>query len=310
MALNLEKLKTNLVHLDNKGKNTTDYLADFVKIPDGECSFLLRLLPPLDNMDGFPCIRTKLHRINGKSFQSLLTYNYDTGKWEGNCPLNNYWKKLWKQVNNADTEEEKNQIKLEINQVKPNERFYFNAIVRSQTDKNGNVEKNIGPKIYSCGVQVWDVVLRAICGDPGMEEPGLGDITDLKEGRDLKVIKRMKPYANYAESKFLNPSVAGTAEEMKKWMGSRHDLKSRIKLLPYEELERQIRIHQKLEEDTDGAFTYGNNVQKDEEEVTHVPEQKKDVKPIPKVQTKPAQEEEDEFGIDDDFYNRLMQTNK
>ena len=93
------------------------------------------------------------------------------------------------------------------------------------------MEKDVGPKILSIGKQLHARIIRAILGDPALDEPELGDVTDPGMGRDLKIIKRLRKsgteaYPNYDESKFMNPSVLGTDKQITGWREALHDLQS------------------------------------------------------------------------------------
>ena len=148
---------------------------------------------------------------------------------------------------------------------------------------------------------MWEKILRAIVGAPEVDEPGLGDITDLQNGRDLKVIKRLvksgaDAYPNYTESKFMNPSVAGTEAEIKNWMANRHDLASLITVKPFEELAKEVRIHRGLEKDPEIAVDAPISK-------PHVQEISRPVAPMPPIKSKPPAD--DDEPVDDEFFQKL-----
>lgn len=305
--MDLKALQQEFSRIQTQGNNN-GFLDNFLKLPDGEGSVIIRILPATEGLEGLPCAKTRTHKMNNKTFHSPLKVS--GGKLLGNCPINNYYRSLWKQSDTQGLgESEVKALQAEARSIKPVERFYFNVIVRSMVGKSGENETNVGPKIYSCGKQVWDKILRAICGSPEIDEPGLGDITDLHAGRDFKIIKRLvksgqDAYPNYNESKFLGVSPAGTEAEIERWMSGRHDLKSLINVKSYEELAREVRIHRGLEKDPDLSF---DTTTMNEEPVTKVTQPTVHVEtPKPTVKVKPPVADEDEdFGITDDFFNKL-----
>ncbi len=77
----------------------------------------------------------------------------------------------------------------------------------------------------------------------------LGDVTDPFKGRDLRMVKKLvrggngEGYPNYDQSVFIDPSPAGTTEELKKWLQTIHDLKECRKLPTKHEMEIEVRKH-------------------------------------------------------------------
>ena len=306
MGIDLSALSQEFSRIEGQGNS--NFLDNFVPMPEGEGVVILRLLPPTDGLNGLPCARTRTHKLNNKTFHSPLQLM--GGKWVGNCPINNYYRSLWKQSETASADEAK-MLQAEARSIKPVERFYFNAIVRSVTSKTGETQKNVGPKIYSCGKQVWEKILRAIVGAPEVQEVGLGDITDLYTGRDFKIIKRLiksgsDTFPNYTESKFLDVSPAGTEQEISKWMSSRHDLSSLITVKSFDELAKEVRIHRGLEKDNDTDSNGSSNYTPVESRQPQVEVPRPQSKPSPKPQTPPvAAADDDEFGVGDEFFAKL-----
>jgi len=328
MAIDLNAIKAEYNRLESAGQS--NYLDNFVPMPEGEGSVVLRLLPYGDNP--LPFVATRTHKMNSKNLHCPM--NLVNGKWVGNCPICNHYKSLWKQSDSA-SEDEAKMLQAEARAIKPVERYYWNAIVRVLTNKQGQVEKNVGPKIFSCGKQLQSKLLRAITGDEIVGLDPLGDVTDVTgaEGRDLKVIKRLvkggndEKYPNYNESIFLPVSVAGSDEDVEKWLESIHDLNSLRRILPNEDLAREVRIHRGLEQDPDLAYDHGANtpsVDADDEPVpTPVTPKPKTVKvtpaPAPVQQTRPSSTaqvqrpkvqappvvDDDEAMPDDDFLAKL-----
>lgn len=165
---------------------------------------------------------------------------------------------MWKEAERKEgkaAEELKNQARA----IKPIERYYYNCIVRSQVNKNGETEKNIGPKILSIGKTLHQRIVRAIVGDPANDEKPLGDVTDIKAGRDFKIIKKLRgtgrdAYPNYDDSKFLEPSPLGEKDQVELWMGNLHELASLRVLKPTEEMKVELKKHLGLIQDEATSF--------------------------------------------------------
>lgn len=298
MGINLDELRQEHQRLENSG-NKNNFLDNFVKMPDGEGTVVVRLLPP--RQGGKLYCLTRIHRLGDKTFHSPLTLI--NGKWEGHCPIQNFYRKLWKDSEAPGiTAEQAEAIRNMARAIKPIDRYYYNCIVRSVHDpKTGEVHKNVGPKILSVGKQLHSRIIKAILGDPAMDEPELGDVTSLnldgmdQSGRDFKIIKRVKKsgpdsFPNYDDSKFMGITPAGTKEEIEKWMHNLHNLEDLRKILPGEELEREVRIFRGLE--------------KVPEEMSHARVETSKPEPI-KVTREVVASDEDESLADEDFIRQL-----
>ena len=115
-------------------------------------------------------------------------------------------------------------------------------------DENGDVKKNVGPKIYSCGKTVHAKIMRAIVGDDSAGEPALGDVTHPLTGRDFRVVKKVvksgsQEYPNYDNSKFEEVSPAGSPTELQVWIDKLHDLQALRVIKPDDELRHALKVH-------------------------------------------------------------------
>lgn len=244
-----------------EGSNSGSFLENFVRMPEGKGSVILRILPPAPNgmfeRQKNPFYQwTRIHKVNGKSLHDPR--EKVNGKWVGENPIGDYLKWLWKESEQAGPDEQKRMQNL-YRELKPIERYYYNVIVRSETDENGNIKKDVGPKILSVGKTVHEAILRGICGDKEMNQPALGDVTDFKTGRDFKLIKTIRKsgdmtYPNYESSHFLDESPAGDPEQCKTWMENLHDLVSLRVLKPADELENELMVHLGLKQETSSNF--------------------------------------------------------
>ena len=217
---------------------------NFVKLAEGKCVTNIRFLPPAakgmfgkDKHHLFQ--RTRLHMINGKAFHCPRELQAD-GWFKGPCPICEYYTLLWKESKGKSPEDAKHDQAL-ARQIKAIERYYYNCIVRSETDPDtGKVVENVGPKIFACGKTLHATIITGIVGSKEQDEPGYGDVTDPVTGRDFK--------------KYMDPSPLGTPEQVEKWLEELHDLQALRVVKSYEDLHHQLRVHFGLAKDETIGF--------------------------------------------------------
>lgn len=321
MAFDLNAIRAESQRLESGSER---FLDNFVPMPEGEGSIVIRLLPPIGD-EPLPFIATRTHKINDKNIHCPM--NLVGQKWQGNCPICNWYRSLWKAADDASSQDEAAALIAEARAIKPNERYYYNCIVRKVITKGGDVQENVGPKIFSTGKKLQSKLLRTMAGDDNIQVEGLGDVTEPNgtEGRDLRVIKRLvkgegdTKWPDYMESQFLNPSPLGTAVEINEWLTNRHDLTALRRILSQEELAREVRIHRKLEKDPQLSMDSVSEPDIDEEVPAKAKTRSDPVRPPISAQVqKPvaskavsvkmspqAVEEADEALADDDFLNKL-----
>ena len=239
------------------------FLDNFVKMPDGNGVVVVRLLPPAPKgafgREKNPFYQaTRVHKLNGRNYQCLKTL--EDKRWVGDCPVCRYYNWLW-QESDKQSPDLAEQTQNNARAIKPIERYYYNVLVRQQVNANGEVETNVGPKILSVGKTLHKRIIVAIVGDKELNEDPLGDVTDLKNGRDFKIIKTMRQsgrntFPNYSDSKFLDVSPLGDPDQVKEWLANLHDLGALREngLLEYEPLKHQLKVHLGLEKDEDSDF--------------------------------------------------------
>lgn len=233
-----------------------DYLAKFVRLPERDGYTLLRFLPK--KKGGKLFCATRVHTLTNpttrksKSFHCPreLTMTPRGPRWMGECIICKYYSDMWQKSEDPSLSmKAKDDLQAQARLLKPVERYYYNVIVRSERDKEGNTVKNVGPKIYSCGKTVHAKIMRAIIGDETAGEPALGDVTHPKSGRDFKVVKKVvkggggREYPNYDNSKFEDSSPAGSPTDFDKWVNEMHDLLALRVIKDNEELKHALKVH-------------------------------------------------------------------
>ena len=242
--LNIGDINQESRRLSADGQNSNNFLNNFVRMPEGNGAVTLRFLPPSKGASFYCATRT--HRMNGRNVH--CPRELEGSRWLGQCSVCEYYNWLWRESEkDGVSADEADAFQTKARSIKPIERYYYNVIVRSQIGANGETEENVGPKIYSCGKTVHKMIIRAIVGDEELGESPLGDISDLVEGRDFKLIKRMRKsgsqsYPNYNESKFLEASPLGTKDSAKEWLAGLHDLSSLRSLKTEEELKHELKM--------------------------------------------------------------------
>lgn len=264
-ALDLSEMAGEDARLKDKG-GPGNFLDQFVPMPEvkpGQTgSVTVRILPPVKGGKLFQYNR--VHTLNGRKIhcpRPLIN-----GKWDRNvaCPICDYYSGLWRQIDKleksgrgADAEK----LKEEARSMKPVERYYYNAVVRSMV-VDGKELKNVGPRILSIGKSLHSSIIEAIVGREGDPDSKLGNITDLKSGWDFIIRKEVTlgdGFPKYEKSGFArNPSAAGTADEIKKWQEALHDLTKLRNPKDLEYLEKELAIHRGLiPDETEGFDTEG-----------------------------------------------------
>jgi hypothetical protein len=238
---------------DSSSNQKSNRVMDaYVKMPEGKGFLLIRLLPALKGKPNF--VATRLHRLGTASYhcsrvktntpKGVMWINA-TGNPKDDCPICQEYGRLWK-VSNNQSGEEQARTQNEARLLKPNERYYWNCIVRNYT-RNNVTEKNAGPLIYSCGKVVQTIIADNIAGNETTGIRRLGNILNPATGRDFRLVKNIAKgnggfeYPNYAQSVFEDVSVLGTEEEIDKWLANLHDLEALRDIRPREQLIEALR---------------------------------------------------------------------
>ena len=270
-ALDLSEIELESGRVNSKGQQNSEGNNNYVRMPDGNSFIVLRFLP---RKKGEPLFcAAKYHMLrdsNGNKrvfFSPKQLTKTDKGlRWTGdNSIIDKYLRDLWaksEKVSGKAQDELRNQYR----ELKGIERYYYNVIVRQEKDiKTGEMVKNVGPKIFSCGKTIHGMIMRAIVGDEAAGEEALGDITNPKTGRDFKLVKKIVgDYPNYDQSKFVESSPLGEPKEVDNWLTNLHDLQSIRVLKSEDELKHALKVHLGLVED-------GSNEDFDASEFTSSP---------------------------------------
>jgi hypothetical protein len=255
-AVNLAELGEEYQRLTT---TTGGFGDNFVQMPEKEGFVVIRVLPP--KKGGKLFIGTRIHRINEKNIHCPreLVKKGDRVFWVDKdpndpCPCCMLYKSEYEKSKTMTNKVEIKQQQDYAKQFKPYERFYYNCIVRSQINKRTNkVEENVGPKIFSAGEKVHDRILVAFLGKPKFGKLPLGDITDVKNGRDFRVVKAVSDgdnYANYDQSEWLEQSPLGEKDQVEKWLDSLHDLSKLRIIKSTDEMKTELKKHLGLIQET------------------------------------------------------------
>lgn len=216
---------------------TVDLVEDFIQMPLNAGDKILRLLPPRKGDKLFYSIR--IHRVapKGLSFKNYHCHKeLINNKWEGNCVICDKYAEFWRNFSNGQVpyfyKGNLDEFRRDIGEIKPNERHYYNAIERDNDEKTG---------ILSIGKFVHATIMKSIVGDE--HTPPLGDVTNIKTGRDFILRKRVVngSFPSYDGSCFAaETSPLGTKQQIKKWQSEMHDLTQRRNLSPQEEMRQSL----------------------------------------------------------------------
>lgn len=276
----------------------SDFLENFVCMPQGAGNVVVRLLPPAVGKKFYCATRT--HRLDDRNLhcpRELVNVN-GKKRWvdmnpKKPCPICKFYSDLWKKAEGLERAGDKQQaeiLKDKARAIKPIERYYYNVFVRRQVNRRGELENNVGPKILSIGKTLHERIVRALVGNPANDIKPIGPVVDFKEGRDFRIIKTLKGgYANYDTSEWLDPAPLGESALIKELLENLHDLQSLRRVKDNDELKTELQKYLGVIEDNDDTdynpadFEVGVKTN-NEESVSS--ESKSESKPEPKPQSK------------------------
>jgi len=211
MAIDLEAIRRKHEEISS-GPGTggdSSFLDNFLQLQEG--NNVVRILPGKDEDTQFYA-ETKIHRIMNadKKIRNVHCRKVHGEK----CTLCDLYFGLWKTGVKED--------ETLARQIKGRSRYYMNVVDR----ETGKV------KILSIGIMLFQKLLNTILDED------YGDITDLKNGHDFKIIKVMEgQFPKYDQSQARpKPSEAGSKAEMAEWMDTLHDVHGLVKLEEYDDV--------------------------------------------------------------------------
>jgi hypothetical protein len=296
-------------------KKTGTFLDKFVKMPQKDGYVTLRLLPPLTGQK-LPYAACRVHNLGTpeKANNHYCGRTLQGRKWVGDCFYCDYYNHLYRlrdAAKNAGNDELAAQLEAKAQFIKPQEKYYYNAIVKGSNPPTGQTEDD-GPLIYSCGITLHTFILEAVLGNKEMDKEPKGNVFHPKNGRDLKIVKKMKPggkFPDYSGSEWKDISVLSKDDaKIQQWLNSLNDVFALKKVLPIEEMKKAIRIFEGKEQDPrktfDASFLDDNGSVVDHSVSVSVPANVPSSKPAPMVEPVMDISDEDSL-VDPDFANTV-----
>ena len=213
--VNIEQLRKKYAEINNPGGGgNSDFLSKFFMMDEG--TSVVRVLPAKDEAEQEFYAETAIHRLNDKNYHCPRVKG-------GKCPVCDTYYNMWKEINAIGKDTPKGKELQELaRQIKSRKRYYMNVVDR----------RDESVKILSVGQKLFGKVLDCFFDED------FGDITDLKEGWDFKIVKDTQgQWPNYDKSSPKpKQSAAGSDAENAKWMDELHDIHGLVKVADYDEL--------------------------------------------------------------------------
>lgn len=212
MAIDLNALRKKHEQLNNPASaNNQDFIKKFYQIPEGTNS--VRILPWKDEDKEFYA-ETKIHRVPQPDGS---VKNMHCRKIHGEaCPLCDLYFALWKTGRSEDEDLAR--------KIKPRSRYYMNVLDRESNEV----------KILSVGVILFKKIIGA------MLDEDFGDITNVEQGHDFKIVKEMEgQWPKYDQSQPRpKASSLGTKKEISSTMDSLHEIHDLVRLETYDDVKQ------------------------------------------------------------------------
>ena len=213
--VNIDELRKKYAEINSQGGGgNSDFLSKFFMMDEG--TSVVRVLPAKDETTQEFYAETAIHRLNDKNYHCPRVKG-------GKCPVCDTYYNMWKEINSIGKESPKGKELQDLaRQIKSRKRYYMNVIDR----------RDESVKILSVGQKLFGKVLDCFFDED------FGDITDMKEGWDFKIVKDTQgQWPNYDKSSPKpKQSEAGSDAENAKWMDSLHDIHGLVKVADYDEL--------------------------------------------------------------------------
>lgn len=178
----------------------------------------------------------RLHMLSRTSTPSKFFCHKELvdGKWVGNCVACKHYSDFYQNGPPRLYQGSQSDFENDVRTIKPVERYYYNAIVRTQEE--------LGPKIWSIGKMLHQTILSAILGETGSATfmRPLGDVSHPISGHDFFVKVSQQEAGGMMipkyEGQFMPASSLGTHEQIEEWLDNRHDLSKCRNLKPEAEM--------------------------------------------------------------------------
>jgi len=206
--VNIDELRKKYDQIQNASQGgNSDFLKKFFMMEEG--TSIVRVLPPSDGDENEFYAETAIHRVDDRNHHCPRVKGDD-------CPVCDLYYRLWKMDNDGAHDVAR--------QIKPRKRYYMNVVDR----RDGTV------RILSVGMKLFGKILDVFFDED------YGDLTDLKEGWDFKVVKDTQgQWPNYDKSSPKPKATsAGTAKEVAQWMDELHDIHGLVKVATYDDLKK------------------------------------------------------------------------
>ena len=209
--VNLDELRKKYDQIQKAqsgGGGNDDFLKKFFMMDEG--TSIIRVLPSPEGSEDEFYAETAIHRINDKNYHCPRVKGHD-------CPICDLYYRLWK-VEGPMKDEAQDLAR----QIKPRKRYYMNVVDR----------RDESVKILSMGMKLFGKILDCFFDED------YGDITNLTEGWDFKVVKDTQgQWPNYDKSAPKpKQSSAGSDKQIAEWMDELHDIHGLVKLPEFDEL--------------------------------------------------------------------------
>ena len=239
--VNLDELKKKYEQIQRAqsggGGNSDDFLKKFFMMDEG--TSIIRVLPSPEGTEQEFYAETAIHRINDKNYHCPRVKGHD-------CPICDLYYKLWK-VEGPMKDEAQDLAR----QIKPRKRYYMNVVDR----------RDESVKILSMGMKLFGKILDCFFDED------YGDITDLQEGWDFKVVKDTQGQWPSYDKSAPKPkqSAAGSGKQIAEWMDELHDIHGLVKLPEYDELKKLALEMESIVMDRPAPQTFSADESSDED---------------------------------------------
>lgn len=211
MAIDFEKIKQKVEQLSGKAKKNSVLWS-----PQNGKEYKIRILPWPDGNDGTPFKERSFHYNIGQG-RSILSLS----QFKKPDPIQELITKLRKGGSASELDLAK--------KLYSKRRYFAPIIIRGEEDQ--------GVKLWSFGKQICDILLQAMIGD-------FGDITDIKEGRDITVTSTPKAGSEWNDVKVMPRGVTSELSKDKKqaaeWLKSVPNLDEIYQPMSYEEVDKRL----------------------------------------------------------------------